>query len=326
MKIPRHGLLILASAGALAAGVAVALFFLQPEIEVKNDGIPEFRSVFESSIKKLGPSEAYEGMKRAYASKSPDMQHNMSHLFGESLYAALKGEGIGTCDPTFNFGCYHGFFTAAVKNEGIGSVSALDRVCQASLRPNVCQHGLGHGILEYLGHTNLSSALEKCSLTYQPDPIAGCTSGVFMEYNVPLTTEGDSFSVSARPLGSPEKPYGPCTDVAEKFRGSCYHELAQWWNQVYRRDFERMGVLCAAVPQEYNDVCFAGIGNVAGPSANYNTEHAAGICRLMPDAARDICLENAAWAFSSNVGDRAGGAQLCSQVSLENRERCIANL
>ncbi len=325
MKVSRRGLLLWAVAAAVAV-TAAALFSVQPKTQPEDGDISGLRAVLESSIQKLGPSEAYAEMKRSYAKSSPDTQHNTSHLFGESLYALLKGEGISTCDPTFNFGCYHGFFTAAVKNEGIDSVSALDRVCQASLRPNVCQHGLGHGILEYLGHTNLSEALEKCALTYQPDPIAGCTSGVFMEYNVPLTVSGDALSVSARPLGDPEKPYEPCTDVAEKFRGSCYHELAQWWNQVYGGDFERMGTLCAAAPEEYGNVCFAGIGNVAGPSAHYNTGNAEIICRMMPDGGRDTCLQNAAWAFSSNVGDRAGGKELCERVSPENRERCLTNL
>jgi hypothetical protein len=267
-------------------------------------------------------------MKASVLSKTHDEQHNAAHLFGESLYATNGVDGIRTCDTDFNFGCYHGFFTQAVSGEGLSLVSALDAACQTSERPSACQHGIGHGIMEYVGHSNLPRALEACSLTHQPDPIAGCTSGVFMDYNIRLIVEGNTFSVSTRPLGDPELPFAPCTEVKDKFKKSCYHELPQWWYQVYAGNVKRIGELCERIEnQTYRAICFSGVGNIVGSVANYETAHVKELCALMPTHAVSSCISNAAWSFSANIDSKDDARELCENViSEEERDDCLKHI
>ncbi len=272
----------------------LALVFLQPAKKEDATGVNLLRDEIRTSIKKLGGEGAYASLKSSAIVNESSVQHTTAHIFGESLYAEKGKNGVSVCDSEFDFGCYHGFFTAAVKKEGLSVVLPLDVVCQTTVEPSACQHGLGHGILEYMGHKKLDEALLICTRTNQPDPVAGCTSGVFMEYNVPLMKSDFGYEVVARPLG--KDPFVPCTDVAERFKTSCYHELGQWWYQVYSGQFERMGILCDSVkPEEERRTCFLGIGKTIGPAAGYEREETIEICNKMPESARDTCFSGAAW-------------------------------
>lgn len=300
-------------------GVGGALLLTEPALR-PSAPVNGLRLVFENSLRESGLDDAYVEMKESFVKKTPDEQHNAAHLFGESLYVVGGIEGIRTCDTDFNFGCYHGFFTQAVSGEGLSSISALDAVCQSSERPSACQHGIGHGIMEYLGHSNLSDALQACSFTYQPDPIAGCVSGVFMDYNIRLTIEGDAFSVAARPLEDPDSPYTPCTEVNDEFKRSCYHELPQWWYQVYAGDMRHIGVLCERIEEKvYRNSCFSGAGNIVGSVADYNVSRVLEICAQMPKVAVSSCIMYAAWSFSDNIGAQEDAKRLCENAGSEEQ-------
>lgn len=312
----------------LACVLALCFLFFQIGGSDKNRFVSGLRASFEESLRTSGPVLAYAEMKKSVLKKTHDEQHNAAHLFGESLYAVEGVNGIRICDTDFNFGCYHGFFTKAVSGEGLSSVGALDAACQTSERPSACQHGIGHGIMEYVGHSNLSRALEACSLAYQPDPIAGCTSGVFMDYNIRLTVEGNTFSVSARPLGNPELPYAPCTDVEDRFKKSCYHELPQWWYQVYQGDIQNIGALCERIEDKnYRAICFGGVGNIVGSVANYETALVKELCALMPKHAVTSCITHAAWSFSANIDAHGDAKELCENVvSEEEKIECLKHI
>ncbi len=326
MLFQRHHFQIFALLVFLVFVSAIGFFVVTAE-KKNESGVNDLRDDMHGSIKRLGGESAYEAFKSTFKGSGPEREHNAAHLFGESLFGVLGLQGISVCDSEFNFGCYHGFFSVSVKQEGLSIVPNLDTECKSSLRSSACQHGLGHGILEFLGHKNIHKALETCRLTDQPDPIAGCTSGVFMEYNVPLILNGTNYTVSPRPLGDPEEPYALCAEVAERFRGSCFHELAQWWNQVYKGNFERMGSLCGAVQDDLNRYqCFSGIGNIAGSAAAYDSEGAIALCKKMPTFGLNACLENAAWSFSANVQDKVGALAVCEEVSLERRPFCARSI
>lgn len=306
-------------------GIGIAILYVADEPEEKPIDVDSVRGRIQVSIETQGPEKAYLLFKESIAMEDPDTQHNTTHILGESLYDVVGRSGLSVCDTSFNFGCYHGFFTRAVVREGLSIVSSLDEVCQSSSAPSICQHGLGHGILEYLGYSKLTEALETCTRTYQPDPLAGCTSGVFMEYNVPLVVEGEQYSVVARPLVNEDEPYSPCTEIAAEFQQSCYHELPQWWNQVFEGDFARMGVACDT--SKYEEICFSGVGNIAGSNGDYSVEKTIAICDTMPSSSgRSLCLVSAGGAFVSNIGDRDGARGLCNALPVSEQETCLSSI
>lgn len=284
----------------------------------------EARADIQHALQREGREAAYESFKRAYVNVSFDTQHNAAHIFGESLYEAYGIDGVRTCGSEFNFGCYHGFFTRAVAAEGLPVIGELDRACDASLRPTACQHGIGHGILEYMGHTRLTDALIACNRTNQPDPLAGCTSGVFMEYNVPLSEDAGSFSVQSRPLDNPAEPYHPCTELSEEFRLSCFHELPQWWAQVYGRDFAKLGAFCAEAPfPDADRACFNGLGNIIASFGDYQAPVVAEMCgQIANPKGREECLINAAWSAYLERNDPKGADAICAGLPENLQAQC----
>lgn len=289
--------------------------------------VPAARAAFLEDIRREGGIDAYRAFKETYAHSEFDRAHNAAHIFGESLFDVLGIGGVRVCDQNFNFGCYHGFFTKAVGAEGLQVVAELDGACREFESPTACQHGIGHGILEYVGHTRLADALEACKKTHQPDPLAGCTSGVFMEYNVPLSVSGDgSFALAARPLENPDEPYAPCPKVSEEFRSSCYHELPQWWAQVYGKDFKKLGDLCAEAG-DYARSCFEGLGNILASFAEYDAQKAIEFCGVITDAGgKTECLLNSSWSVFNEGGDARGASEVCEKLPKEEQAKCPKQL
>ncbi|XKT74464.1 MAG: hypothetical protein ACJKTH_03855 [Patescibacteria group bacterium UBA2163] len=273
-----------------------------------------------------GPQKAYARFVTDYQHADFGTQHNAAHIFGEELLVSEGIEGVRYCDPQFAFGCYHGFFTNAVSFEGISSITKLDEACSAVTYgdPSACRHGIGHGLVEYFGGGQLAKALELCKKTTQPNPIAGCTGGVFMEYNTPLRYSDEGvFFTEPRPL-NPENPYAPCDTVAVEFRDSCYHELPQWWGQVYNYDFEKIGALCAGSPLEsYVRNCYHGLGGVVAPSVNFDPYKVNEGCGLMPtEKGRYLCRASAAWSVMFDGAGYEDAALVCSESISEYYSPC----
>ena len=248
------------------------------------------------------------------------VQHSMSHIFGELLYEKDGVEGVTVCDSTFAFGCFHGFFTAAISDVGLEIIPSLDDACGWSTE---CQHGIGHGAMEYMRH-DLEGALSACDLTNQPDPLAGCTSGVFMEYNVPLIVSESETGVIPRILNK-GKPYEPCDIIPERFRNSCYHELGQWWNQVYEKDYTLMGQLCSNVQNDiYRISCFSGIGQITPDSTNYNLELSIELCEKMPTEEGVFrCKAATSWSFKDSPSQSFKGVSVCEGLEEDEKKHCL---
>ena len=279
-----------------------------------------------NAIKKDGPEKAYEDFKKEFAYDHFGIQHSAAHIFGEILFDETGVEGLTYCDSTFAFGCFHSFFGKALYVLGESVVPKIDQACLEKYGEfgTGCQHGIGHGLLQYVGFDRLVDALEFCSLTTQKIAIFGCTSGVFMENNVPLlTSEDGSFSTKSRELNR-DNPYEPCDTMTYKFRESCYYEMGQWWNTVFDADYRVLGNLCGNLPdEEFKHSCFLGIGNVVSPSTNYDLEESKKLCLQMPSKeAERVCRSGASWSFFANPDYRELSPQMCQDLAEKERQEC----
>lgn len=307
-------------------GGAFAFWSLHKNTSVPSyaSGPATFRTGTETVIRREGPQKAYAAFKVEHAGDEFSVQHNAAHIFGEALYEAVGLKGVGTCDTDFNYGCFHGFLTQAVAKEGLESIKGLDTACAATAIPAACQHGVGHGILEYLGHTKLTEALAACKLTNQPDPVAGCTSGVFMEYNVPIVFGEDGTAhTEMRPVADRSKPYDLCPSLPSEYQAVCYYSLPQWWKQVYGDDFVRIGKYCAQAPTAHRIDCVNGLGSITAPTSGFDADIAIGYCDI-PDAdLRARCLVATAGSFRANINDAAGAAKVCAAVPAALQSQCM---
>lgn len=275
----------------------------------------------------VGGVRMYVELKGKYGASSFDVQHTIAHVFGEMLYEKMGIEGVSVCDGSFAFGCYHSFFGKAISEKGMAVVRDLDQACIRKNGPlgTGCQHGIGHGLLEYTGPGGLVKALNGCALTTQVKELFGCTSGIFMEYNLPALVSGVSSSMQLREFDA-VKPYDPCnTLIPNRFRKSCYYELAQWWDKVFHGDYKKIGMLCAGVDStQYREVCFIGLGNMAAPSKQYNVAQTIEICKQMPDQESEtLCRAGASWSFFAAPEKRALAATVCEGIEPQRQNYCI---
>lgn len=303
---------------ALLIGGFVFLNKSQDSVQKSVTNYSEERSMFVEHINMVGPEEALLMFKRSYENEHFATQHNMAHIFGEALHEVFGTDGVVHCDGSFQFGCFHGFFGVSIALNGLTILEMLDAACLSAgaQEPSACQHGIGHGILEYIGYDHLVDALELCERTNQPNPVAGCTSGVFMEYNVPLSeNEYGEFVVTPRPLDE-TNPLTPCSDVPERFRESCYHELPQWWNQVYDQDYKRIAGFCSSLTVlAERRACILGVGNIIAPTSDYTVEQSVSWCNEMHRADDvHLCIASASWSFAADEYGRKNAHKLCKHI------------
>jgi hypothetical protein len=274
-------------------------------------------------IEEDGGFEAYQLFGDKNSQKSINQTHELAHAFGEALYKVEGIEGVAVCDSNFAFGCYHSFFGQALIDNGIDIITELDEACIRVYGEKGlgCQHGIGHGVLAELGKDNLSSALDACSTLNWQGPIGGCSSGVFMEYN--LSTMGTGLIDEY----SPDATYFPCTKVSQKYQQACYFEMPALWVQQLDRDYQVVGELCAEVSDEISrQVCYRGVGNIVAGTSDLDPELVITACAKMPNPEGiALCTEGAVWIFSNEkeLGDT--WKQLCQPLVGVDRERCLKN-
>jgi len=301
-----------------------------PSAKQDNTGFAsnDTRDKLSALIDKVGPEKAYEQFKADFADKHFGVQHTAAHVMGELLYEKAGVKGLSVCDSTFAFGCYHSFFGRALAEQGLGIIPELDAACIAKFGPlgTGCQHGIGHGLMEYFSHSGLLSALDSCSATTQKKALFGCTSGVFMEYNVPIiVTDKDAFT-QPRALDK-TKPYEPCPKLPVKYHESCYYEMAQWWDKEnnFKDDYKKIGQLCQAIgEQPSRESCFLGAGNIAAPSSDYKVKEAIAKCKQMPSLESQMtCQSGASWSFYASVTYRNLAADVCKDLPADSQRRCV---
>lgn len=319
-RLIKSALIIL---GVVVIGLLISA--TQNSTQLETEGATKGYARWSEVIEKRGPASAYKEFVKAYQNTPFGTQHEMAHIFGELLYDFMGVDGITVCDASFAFGCYHGFFTVAIASEGSSAISFFDKACEeADSAPSACRHGIGHGIMEYLGPQKLDQALSLCKETTWSSPIGGCLSGVFMEYNVPLLKdESGEYTVVARPIDS-QNPYGPCMSVTEDSKQSCYHELPHWWMVVYDKNYEKIGKLCESVENTtFRSNCFVGVGNIVAPTTDYTVEETVSTCKKMPSQEGSaLCRLSAARSFLWNPKGERSAHDVCAGVASINGLVC----
>lgn len=254
--------------------------------------------------------------------------HTGAHVLGELLYEEAGLAGLSVCTSDNGFGCYHGFFNAAINKEGIEVLPKLDAACKEAYGQidTRCQHGLGHGLLVYTGYENLSDALELCTTINSPK-MGSCLNGVFMEYNFhTMEKPGEEYY---REIGDISLAYEPCVSIDSWYREACYQEQSHWWAEVFGGDFAMIGALCEQIiKQEERAACFQGTGETITTKIGYYYDSVLEICNALPtkDAA-ELCRQGASWRFVGRSGeDRDHYIQLCDSLSSERKESCMSLL
>lgn len=257
-------------------------------------------------IKQQGPKEAYHVLLTTYQDERAIIQHTKAHEFGKAMYEVEGLKGIINCDSSFGFGCYHSFFIAAITDKGEKIIPQLYQTCvkQYGILGTGCQHGIGHGILEYASPGNVLTAINLCN-NIQTYRYLGCSSGVFMDYFFPLEQKDKTFSVSSHHLDN-EDPEYPCAQVSPPYTSSCYYELGS-----YSLSYSSEGTVCSDIKdKQKQEACFLGFGASVARKYNYNTDNTSTVCSKVSNQL--ACYSGAAWEFFANPQSMQKEAILCS--------------
>ncbi len=320
----RKWLFILCAVLALAICALGVMTFLSSSMVAYRDTDPTYnRAYWVQELGHLSARNVYAEFKKRNETAPLGRQHFGAHVIG-SLIAQKEGvKGITICDSSFGFGCFHGLFGYLIAEGGVPLIKSLDAQCVEAfgVLGTGCQHGIGHGILEYTGYTKLNDALALCSHTTETVPLLGCSSGVFMEYNAPLTGNADALVPSTRQFDAAH-PYAPCTDVAEKYQASCYFELGGWLHEVFAKEYTKIGAVCAGLKEVHRTDCFLGVGAGIPAQDGYDVDSARSTCGLFSSLDETSCRAGVRWAFYQEPQHRAEAPKACAGSDTVRESAC----
>lgn len=322
---------LVAACGALLVLAGVAAFFLAahsaPAHAAYSDADPAYnRAYWAQEVAAHGPRAAYQEFAQRNAKAPAGRQHFSAHVIGSVLGDEFGPAGIAYCDAAFGFGCYHGFFAEVISAGGTALIPKLDAACTKAYGPGGtgCQHGIGHGILEYVGYGKLDQALALCDTTTQFSPLLGCASGVFMENDFRLAGTGTAQGPSRRDF-DPAHPYAPCTEVAAQYQPACYVELGQWLRISLGPSYAKLGALCAAAPgTAARTDCFMGVGSIQDALEGYDPATALAHCAQYAGRDQLSCRAGAWWGFYQVPEERAKDASICAYADAAQEQACLA--
>lgn len=289
-----------------------------------SDSDPAYnRAYWTQEIARKGAAAAYQEFKEKDADAPMGRQHFAAHVVGNLIAAAQGPAGITICDSSFGFGCYHGFFAQVIATGGTSLISTLDAACVAAYGKlgTGCQHGIGHGILEYVGYGKVNEALALCKQTTQLVPLLGCTSGVFMEYNFPLSGPADALVPSTRQLDTADR-YAPCTSVPADNKDSCYFELGQW-TRITLNDYEKVDQFCGGLTGSARRHCYLGVGAIIPPLEGYDAEKNAQICTRFSTSDELACRAGVRWGLYQTPEHRTNADSACAYAQSATRAACL---
>jgi hypothetical protein len=247
----------------------------------------------------VGPSKTYEEFKKEYQDLTPFLkQHLLAHMFGSLLFNKMGIDGVAVCDDYSLYGCYHNFFAQAIMRDGLKAIPVLKEAC-SRMGEEVqltCIHGIGHGLMPYLGKDKILEALKICEeispeeISSEGQSLGGCSTAIFMEYTL---SSASHLGINPLPLDLND-PYSPCAEIPKKFLPACYLNLPRWWMTVLEEDYTTVGKLCNGVKNEsLRETCFFNIGRFMAVSVEGGVQKTLEVCRkAMPSLdAITFCID-----------------------------------
>jgi len=280
-------------------------------------------------VQDQGPKEAYRNFSRELKNGlyPEEIQHAHAHTFGKVVYELYDTNGISFCDDEFWYGCVHEITGEALLEYGVDIIPTLGTVCKSAQfsSKNVCQHGIGHGMLASLGYApqDRNTALEMCNRDLpDSDPIYGCNGGVFMEYyDHTMLRDG------SRLIPQSENLLDLCNGINPHFAEPCSFRLPQWWlgSELFTNDYrpleerltriEDMCVQASSILDITYATCLEGLGNVIATYTDFDSKRSAEMCFMLTDLAHLYdCIKGAAYRLIDVVPEETA-INICDLLS-----------
>ncbi len=294
----------------------------------KTTDIKKQSDIYLKLIERVGPVEAQEELLHSGLPFSGNT-HLLNHTVGVYLYKKFGPKGIIYCKSYFSSSCYHGIIINSLADKKVDKVTEMMAACGKEGKGvlSQCVHGLGHGILPYVGYKNVVEALSMCdSLGEKIEGVSPfiCHTGVFME-NIWGVHGG---------VPSPDRwvdvrdPHYPCNDprIEYKYRRACWYNQHTLMEKYYKRDIAKVGKDCHALTDKsFQKECFAGLFNAIEVSSRGNVEKQLKNCGLMPADWKSRCLIDQVIVEVSHGGADTS-YKICSVMKEGDKRECYRTL
>lgn len=285
---------------------------------------PEQYQTLENVIAKQGIEIAWKFVKDTYTTTGSSLggrSHDLAHFIGGKLFIAKGLAGLPSCDPTFAFGCYHGFTESAFKNS-LDELQAVSNACQqvgpVSSGPwSSCIHGIGHGVASFYNSTDLLPALTTCDRLGIGAPF--CHDGVFMEFAI---SAPNSFYDKSNSLH-------PCDTIATAYQAACGRNILAAASSRFKLSPLEVANACLAAAAPFSSACIDTFGFMqAGDVKTDGRQIATRCAALAQSAATAQCTAAAAGelVFQNYPDWQRQAPTACNQLPLADQAACHARV
>ncbi|MDP3724508.1 MAG: cupredoxin domain-containing protein [bacterium] len=287
----------------------------------------EQQAYIRSLIDTVGGKKAWMYLVAAFTEKGAVVPaggraHDLAHFIGEQVYTKQGMTGISVCEPSFAYGCFHGFTEGAFATslEKLPDVAAAcTTVGKVNSGPWAsCIHGIGHGIATFVRATDLQKALDAC--TKLTDGASYCYDGVFMEFslNAPQT------------FYTAQDPLYPCNTLEETVRSACGRNQPAVMRNRFNLPFLSMVEACAnSTDNDIRSSCLDAIGLLVGQEAAGNLSTITSRCGQIPSLdIRAICVTGASveTVFQNYSGWRQAAPAACATLPDPYTKDCTTRI
>lgn len=278
-----------------------------------------------------GPEAAWKFVVTTYtdaagANQSSGSAHDLAHFVGSLIYQRVGVNGLHICDPSFAFGCFHGF-TEAAFTERLDLLSDIATGCTkigtiGSGPWASCIHGIGHGIATYYDTTSLKESLEACDRLREGQPF--CWDGVFMEFSI--NAPGNFWKDHVTAPNGEEDPRLLCTNIAPQYRSACARSLPPLLSMRRSMNDRQVAISCLEVQdQAITYSCIDALGLRIGQESSGNVNTVMSRCTAMPtEQTYAHCATAAAGEliFQNYPNWEVSSSQICSAIPETYRDSC----
>jgi len=270
-------------------------------------------------------------------------QHQLAHIAGRSASRHHGGTSdiFIQCPVTFDYGCHHGFFEAALQGGSLSPAEVLFSICASddnTIQNDTanCYHGGGHGVMMDAAY-DLDEALRTCDALPDFFGVSGCYGGVFME-------SGKGF-IEGRVPDAHDRYYhaddllAPCNSLAERYRGACYSSHFMYYVQyVTSVSLQNLVSLCRGAGDDFG-ICISGASRLfiegpqdqvlrasGSPLRGDVVEKTIYLCNQLPAGYRGACHMFLVSYYMDDLNSRSGrlekAVRYCVLLDARYQEDC----
>ncbi len=244
----------------------------------QNLSFTDLQKFFKGMAQNKGAGYAFDVLKIAQLPQNTDV-HLLAHTIGDILYKQQGMDGIKICTQDFRNACSHSVVIGLFIDRGIEALGDIAKVCRnapgGSGAYGMCFHGLGHGILAFVGY-DMTKAVGFCkqigTKEFNYIETSECVGGVMMEMiggvhdPIAWARQKDKYLKVDDPLFPCDQEFIP--NIA---KSNCYDYLTPHLWEVAgadmgnptSQDFSKSFKYCSRLKGEeffYKDFCYGGFG------------------------------------------------------------------